>query len=332
MSDQEKEIQAAANKVAEQFDTDVILYNGEIETPLDRKFLSLVRSRKRRPNVLLILVTIGGDADAAFRIAKCLQSKYSHVTVFVTGYCKSAGTLIALGANALVFTDDGELGPLDVQMSKKDSLWETQSGLTVNDALHALQTRAYLGFEHFFLQTEERSQGAITVKTASKIATDLAVGLFAPLYSQLDPIHVGEAARAMQVAYHYGLLLRQKSKNFDADMLQHLVSHYPSHTFVIDCEEAQSVFKNVRRPLEAETALAESMEDLGLWPLLGKDHDLRFLSQEPPEASTAVGAALETPLTPQPSAQAEAIIQSLTEESDARANADSRAASNRPPA
>jgi ClpP class serine protease len=40
----------------------------------------------------------------------------------VSGYCKSAGTLIALGANELAFGEHGELGPLDVQIAKRDEV------------------------------------------------------------------------------------------------------------------------------------------------------------------------------------------------------------------
>jgi ClpP class serine protease len=94
--------------------------------------------RKRRKNAILILVTEGGDPDAAYRIARCFQEHYELFTCIVPGYCKSAGTLITIGAHELVMTDGGELGPLDIQMSKKDELWESQSGLTVAAALNAL--------------------------------------------------------------------------------------------------------------------------------------------------------------------------------------------------
>src|SRR5713101_2710723 len=182
-------IPEAANRVAESLDADVLFYSGPIEGPYDRQFTALCRKRKRkRKNAVLVLVTLGGDANAAFRIARCLQTKYERFFLFATGYCKSAGTLIALGAHEIIFADDGELGPLDVQMFKEDSLWETRSGLAVNAALSALQSRAYMAWESFFLETEAGSQGAITVKTAAEIATNLTVGLFAPLYSQIDPL------------------------------------------------------------------------------------------------------------------------------------------------
>lgn len=275
-------VNGAAERIASDGDTDVLLYNGPIERSFDDRIIKLCRARRRRKNLLLVLVTEGGDADAAYRIAKFLQSSYERFTLFVTGYCKSAGTMVALGANELVFGDHGELGPLDVQMSKQDSLWDTQSGLTVNASLAALQDKAYLAFETFFLETEAKSQGLITVKTASDMATSLTIGLFGPLYAQIDPIHVGEAARAMQIADHYGRRLMAYSKNFDQDSLRHLITHYPSHGFVIDHDEASTIFENVRKPTEQEVELTETLREVSIEPLPRANPQIRFLSQEKP--------------------------------------------------
>lgn len=104
-------------------------------------------------SLLLILFTGGGDPDSAFRIARYFQEKYERFTLYVTGYCKSAGTLLALGAHELIMSDHAELGPLDIQMAKKDELIEKQSGLTVMTALSSLDSRSFRAFEQFFLQT-----------------------------------------------------------------------------------------------------------------------------------------------------------------------------------
>ena len=79
-------------------------------------FQSVIRGTpdKKRKNVLVLLVTLGGDADSAFRIVRFLRRSYDKVTVFVPSLCKSAGTLICLGAYEVVIPEAGELGPLDV--------------------------------------------------------------------------------------------------------------------------------------------------------------------------------------------------------------------------
>jgi membrane-bound ClpP family serine protease len=167
MPDEPPPFVAPANAIANATDTDVILINGTIYRPLDKEVISLCQGRTRRTNVMLILVTEGGDADAAFRIARCLQTSYKRFTLFVTGYCKSAGTLIALGAEELVFLETGELGPLDVQMTKPDELVQTQSGLTLTSALETLNEQAFKAFESFMLSTIGRGGAQISTRTAA---------------------------------------------------------------------------------------------------------------------------------------------------------------------
>ena len=154
------------------------------------------------------------------------------------------------------------------------------SGLTVNAALTALQDKAYLAWEDFFLRIEEGSGGQITVKTAAEIATSLTAALFAPLNAQIDPLHVGEAAREMQVAGYYGQRLMRQSGNYDVDSLSRLVAYYPSHGFVIDAQEARSIFKNVREPGALEIRLAKELGSEATLPLTGLEPSIKFLSTE----------------------------------------------------
>lgn len=283
-------IGSVADVVAEQLDADVILYNGPIERPIDERIIGECIARNKRNNVLLILVTSGGDADPAYRIARCLQSKYKNFTLYVTGFCKSAGTLIAVGAHELIVSDHGELGPLDVQMSKKDALWEMQSGLTVMDTLAALQDNAFAAFEQFFLDIQRRSQGSITLRTAAQIATEMTTGVFSRLYGQIDPLHIGEAGRAMSIAGHYGKRLLTEGQNIHPEALEIIMSAYPSHGFVIDRREAEFLFGNVREPTPHERILAELLGDQARWPdqsVTGGSPPFRFLSKELPSTEDA---------------------------------------------
>ena len=276
--------ETAADAVAEQLDADVILYNGWISRPYDTLLIEECISRFRRKNVLLLLITEGGHADPAYRIARCLQTKYDRFYLYVSGYCKSAGTLVAAGAHELIISDHGELGPLDVQMSKKDELWEKQSGLTVMDTLTSLQQNAFLAFEKFFLNIKRRSEDTITLKTATEIATNMTTGLFTPLYSQIDPMHVGEATRAMSIATQYCKRLLDKSGNITLEALKHITTMYPSHGFVIDREEAKVLFKCVRKPTQPEMLLVDEIGEEAILPsekgMTGNIPPFTFLSSE----------------------------------------------------
>ena len=268
--------------LAQGLDADIVHFNGFISRGADIDLIRQCISRKRRKNVILLLVTFGGDPDAAFRIARCLQGKYEKFYLYVTGPCKSAGTLVALGAHELIFSDFGEPGPLDVQMSKKDEIFEQQSGLTVMDAITTLNEKAYAAFNEFFLETKG-GPGSITMHSAAEIATQLTTGLFAGLYSQIDPMHVGEAGRAMKIADRYGIRLLDCSKNMSKEALDFLNVQYPHHGFVIDRAEAELLFVNVRGPTDDEFLLAELLD--GTRNVVFGKPKVRYLNQE---VSTAV--------------------------------------------
>jgi hypothetical protein len=71
-----------------------------------------------------MLQTSGGDIDAAVKIVGVLRQRVAsdgQLRVVVPDYAKSAGTLIALGADTIVMSDSSELGPIDPQIVSRDS-------------------------------------------------------------------------------------------------------------------------------------------------------------------------------------------------------------------
>ncbi|ACQ95305.1 SDH family Clp fold serine proteinase [Burkholderia pseudomallei] len=260
------DVYLASRKVAQRLECDVAIINSAIERHLDNSFIVKVRKFRQSKNLLLFIVTPGGDADAAYRIARCAQDNYEKVIVFVSGYCKSAGTLCVLGANEIIMSDQGELGPLDVQLYKKDELGEMHSGLVIGEALQTLQQQAFSMFEHYFLEIKRRSAGTVTFKTATETAAKMVTGLFQPIYSQIDPSLIGDIGRSMTIAKDYGQRLLIKSQNFSAATLSMLVESYPAHGFVIDRREAQGLFHHVRAPEDDEGRLARKLSPISRFP------------------------------------------------------------------
>lgn len=252
--------QALADKIGNAAEADLLLYNARVNRGHQERLLQILNSRRRRANVLLLLLSEGGDPHAAYKISRSLQALYQKFTCVLPGYSKSAATVILIGAHDLVIGDDGEMGPLDIQMSKKDTLEDVESGLTVLNALTALHQKAYLAWEHFFLQIEDSSSGSITVKTAAHAASELTTGLFSPVYAQIDPLQIGEATRSMTIGSEYGERLNKASQNLKTDALNQLVSEYPDHGFVIDRTEAKTLFNRVRQPTQDESDLFQEIE------------------------------------------------------------------------
>lgn len=246
-----------AELVAEEADADVYLFAGGMYFPSDREFSQCVRDNKTRKNALLYLSTFGGSADTAYRVARCLQAAYTgKISLLVVEFCKSAGTLLAIGASELVMGDTAELGPLDVQIAKHDTLLERTSGLTPIQSLTTLREETFKYFEKCFVDVVRRSGGRISTRSASHAAVRMTVGLFRPIFGQLDPMKLAEYGRSLLVADDYGQRLNRRFKNLKADALTQLVAGYPSHEFVIDKAEAETLFSAVRSPTELEAALA----------------------------------------------------------------------------
>jgi hypothetical protein len=95
---------------------DGYLFSGPISTRTADEVVSVIeRQEDRRPNVCFFLTTGGGDPHCAYRIGRTLKRYYEtgKIIFLFGGYCKSAGTLLALCASELVFSTFGELGPLE---------------------------------------------------------------------------------------------------------------------------------------------------------------------------------------------------------------------------
>ncbi|MEB3217367.1 MAG: hypothetical protein VKN72_14205 [Nostocales cyanobacterium 94392] len=239
--------------ISEELDADAFLYSAEItDINADTLINEIKETSPKRDNVILILTTYGGDPDAAFRIARYIKRKYHKFTLFVFGSCKSAGTLLALGADEIVMSDFGELGPLDVQVTKDDD-FRSESVLDIQQALSVIGSQAFEMFESYLLKLISGTQALITTKTAADIASSMAVNLLSPIPSQIDPLRLGEMNRLMNIALAYG----QRLKPEGIEVIKNLIYNYPSHSFVIDYEEAKKLFDDVREPMDLEYELEE---------------------------------------------------------------------------
>lgn len=236
---------------------DVYLYYGEINRIGYSEVSRVFEAREEKlSSACLVLITYGGDPDAAYRIARACYHYYRDFEILIPDVCKSAGTLLCIGAKRLIFGDRGELGPLDIQLSKPDEMFESMSGLDIIQALKALENQVLTAFRSYLVDIRQGSR--IRTSLAADIAAKLADGFIAPIAAKIDPVTLGEHQRAMQIAFDYGERLSKMSGSLKADALVKLVSSYPSHGFVIDRKEAASLFECVSEPIG-------QMRELYLW-------------------------------------------------------------------
>ena len=260
----QQEIKKAANTYAEKEECDVLLFCGDIDDNAYEHLKDSCHSRNRNNKILLILFTRGGDAHVAYRIGRCLQRCYKEVRIFVNGRCKSAGTLLAVSGHKLIIGDEGELGPIDVQQMRQDELWERASGLVESAAIDSLAQVSWDLFERMITEIKGMSFGRITFKTAAEAAAPIVSGALSPIFAQIDPLKMGETARALRISSQYAQILDKLSKNLRNEFMaiDKLVTGYPDHSFIIDREEANTLFKRVSAPDDILISLAEKLGDL----------------------------------------------------------------------
>lgn len=191
----------------------------------------------------IFLTTYGGSADVAYRVMRLFQRKYSLVKVAVFSQCKSAGTIMAIGADELYMYETAELGPLDVQVydGVKSSM---NSGLDFNTALAIARDEVVNSFVTAFqMMTSAKVSRMHAIEAAGRIAQSVA----SALYSQVDPVTIGAMQRSIAVAMEYGTRLAKRQNSISQDNLRKLIAGYPAHSFCIDRDEAQDLFKSVHK-------------------------------------------------------------------------------------
>jgi hypothetical protein len=240
-------------RVSDTLDADILAYFGDInDAGADEICAKLISPRRK--NILLILGTYGGDPDAAYRIARRIQRAYktqkkfksegdARFFVFLPTVCKSAGTLIVLGADQIYISRDAEVGPIDIQIRKHDEVGERASGLLPSEALNALAGRARQAFLQQFRGLRTDANLPFSTKLAAEVASNMTVGLFKPIFEQIDPLRLAEMERSQRIAAEYGK--RLAVGNLAENALVRLLAEYPSHSFIIDSEEMKEIFKNV---------------------------------------------------------------------------------------
>ncbi|WP_051528673.1 SDH family Clp fold serine proteinase [Microvirgula aerodenitrificans] len=240
----------------EKLDSDVYVYFGMINKD---GYQSICDSlpRKAKDRAILVLATNGGDPNAGYRIARALLHTYGkgNFSILIPTSCKSAGTLMCIGASELVIADRGELGPLDIQVSKPDEMFQNSSGLDILQAVKYLESAALTSFRKALVDINRGS--GVSTKTAASIADGLIASLYQPVVSQIDPVRLGEMQRAINIAQKYGERLNAYHENLLEGALQKLIWDYPVHEFVIDRAEAKELFSKVRSPCHEESIICD---------------------------------------------------------------------------
>jgi hypothetical protein len=129
-----------------------------------------------------------------------------------------------------------------------------ESGLNIQQSLKVIREEAPKIYAQclFDILELDPQRETFSLKVVEDLAVSMAIGLLTPIISQIDPARLGELDRQTRIAMEYGERLNPKRE----ETIASLTSDYPSHSFVIDLDEAQQLFGDcVRKPTEAESDL-----------------------------------------------------------------------------
>jgi hypothetical protein len=240
------------------------------EDEIDESVVDLFWNKREelpsQSSVAVLIHSVGGYTESAFRLAKLLRHRCGSFIAIVPRYAKSAATLLALGGAEILLNEEAELGPLDAQIMDLDRE-EYSSALDEVQTLERLLA--------FALDALDQTMMFLLTRTGKKMetilphATMFVAELAKPMFEKIDVVHYTQRARDVKVAEEYAIrLLRPRYSKDDAEQIaRHLVEKYPEHGFVIDHDEPAHVdFKlQLKKPSTEQVNMLNS-----LVPYLGK--------------------------------------------------------------
>lgn len=246
------------------------------EIQISRKLVRAVRKEcrgfQRVETLDILLDSSGGDADGSYQLATFLRSRCARLRVFVPDWAKSAATLFCLGADEIWMSATAELGPLDVQI--RDPRNPQESPVSALEQFRAMDYLKRYSFEmlDMYVKILIRQAAPMRLLDVIREATPFVTQLTAPLYGQVDPFHLGGSYRSLDVAIEYGKRLMGRYAYADCSereieqLVGALAWSYPSHSFVIDFEEAKGLGLHVLS-LEGETEsnADEIIDSMSTW-------------------------------------------------------------------
>jgi hypothetical protein len=173
----------------------------------------------------LILHTGGGDIDAAEKVSSLLRTAVgdAELRVIVPDFAKSAGTLVAIGADRIVMSASSELGPIDPQIVIRDN-----NGNLIQHSVHSYLT-AY------------KTHSETLRKNPSDLPAQIMLSKMEPQTITLFETVLGRARELAERQLKRGMFRRQPG-NFTqiaADLLDPKL--WLSHAQMITVEDAQQI-------------------------------------------------------------------------------------------
>lgn len=193
-------------------------------TEIDREdvmfFVDMIHNVPMGSSIDLMLHTPGGDVDAAEKLIELVRNRKGDGSfrVIIPDRAKSAGTLIALGADRIMMSDTSELGTIDPQYVARDAN---------GNAVHLSVFDYISSYETF----------------AEQLRKDPNDPVARAMFEKFDPAVLNKFKQVKSRAQTFGEnQLKRQGKNYTAIVAQLMdTKTYPSHGQMIGALHAKQM-------------------------------------------------------------------------------------------
>lgn len=186
--------------------------------------------------ISLILYTLGGDTLAAWNIINLIREFCKELEVIIPNKCRSAGTLMALGANVIIMTKQATLGPIDPSLNSPLNPIIPHSNPAQQLPVSVESVKGYFDM----LKEEVGAKGEQALASAYLKLTDT-----------VNPLVLGDIFRVKKqitMLAEKMLAMHSEDKNTTDKIISFLCSDSGSHDYTLNRTEARSLGLCVESP------------------------------------------------------------------------------------
>jgi hypothetical protein len=196
----------------------------------------------------VILDSTGGPLDSAYRTVLYLSRYANNLHVYVPRMAKSASTLIAVGANKIIMSPFGELGPLDTQIRDPRNPTDYISALDCYQSVDYVREFGFSTLSQALKQLAAVTQGKLLLSDSLNASAQFAIGSITPMLSQTRSLDFGAWGRSLKMGERYAQILITRAAQMELGRAEkiayRLVYGYTHHLFPIDITEAKDMGLN----------------------------------------------------------------------------------------
>lgn len=209
-------------------------YETQIQTDVFDYFAEHLDNIGVTEKISLMLYTYGGSTLAAWSIINLIRQFCEELEIIIPSNCRSAGTLMTLGADNIIMTKQATLGPIDPSLNTAINPIIPNSNNT-----YPVSVEAVNGYIEFVKKVGVHAESEL-----SKILLHLS--------ERVHPLVLGQMhrSRSQIKMLAYKLLEYQdiKNENSKTEIVSFLCSDSGSHDYTINRREAKELGLIVNKP------------------------------------------------------------------------------------